>query len=547
MSAVVSAVEVHEALGMLANLELLPDAQRRLAAETAVKLATDVLYVAVIGEFKRGKTTLINALLDAAALPTGVTPVTAVSTLLRFGAACSAVVLGNDGAETAIDVADLGDYVTEQGNPDNRRGVREVVVTHPAPLLRSGLTIVDTPGMGSVHAHNTEMAEAFLPRVDVALLVLSVDAPLSDAEAALLARVRASAARVAICLNKADLLSPLQVDEVVSFVTRRLESEGEHDVIPVFVVSARHACEGRPGSGMAELRDWLEDTVGGRRQALINERGGRVAAALLSAAEAAVRVEEAVAAHSAAALASASRAFEGAQRELAAEAAEARSLLLTAGAEDAANVIDTRSQHLRAGLPSLLLGRDDGWEDELRSAAARWVHETEADLVQTLGPRLQRHVSRLQDQADRFISRAGAAFGVTLPIEGAIEPLLTLPPVRVEISDAPGALAMGVRRLREGLPGGAGRRWRAGARRRRAVEDADRLAGRLHHAASEAVAVATREWAEEVEARWRLLSDAIAAAVDRGRRTAEGEHVDSTRLDSLGVRLDRIRQMVGDA
>jgi ribosome biogenesis GTPase A len=50
-------------LRLLANVEVLPPAERRLAAETAAKLAEALVYVAVIGEFKRGKSTLINALL----------------------------------------------------------------------------------------------------------------------------------------------------------------------------------------------------------------------------------------------------------------------------------------------------------------------------------------------------------------------------------------------------------------------------------------------------------------------------------------------------
>ena len=64
-----------------------------------------------------------------------------------------------------------------------------------------GIVLADTPGTGSVHAHNTQSTAAFLPRVDVALLVLSVTAPLSDAEAHLLTAVGETAARAAVCLS----------------------------------------------------------------------------------------------------------------------------------------------------------------------------------------------------------------------------------------------------------------------------------------------------------------------------------------------------------
>jgi GTPase Era involved in 16S rRNA processing len=85
--------------------------------------------------------------------------------------------------------------------------VREVVVEQPAPLLASGLVLADTPGTGSVHRHNTATTTACFPRIDVAVLVLTVDAPLSEAETGLLATVGGTAARMAVCLNKTDLLS----------------------------------------------------------------------------------------------------------------------------------------------------------------------------------------------------------------------------------------------------------------------------------------------------------------------------------------------------
>ena len=80
----IAGASLEDALRTLASLEVLPIAQRQLAEEAADKLAGSGLYVAVIGEFKRGKTTLINALLGADLLPTGVLPVTAVPALVAL-------------------------------------------------------------------------------------------------------------------------------------------------------------------------------------------------------------------------------------------------------------------------------------------------------------------------------------------------------------------------------------------------------------------------------------------------------------------------------
>ena len=242
-------------LRTLASLEMLPIAQRQLAEEAADKVAGSGLYVAVIGEFNRGKTTLINALLGAELLPTGVLPVTAVPALVRFGLRPRVVVRLLDGSEEASDIAGLQGYLTEQENPGNRKGVREAIIEFPAAVLESGLILVDTPGTGSVHLHNTQAAVDFLPRVDVALLVLSVDAPLSESEARMLQDVSRTAARIAVCVNKVDRLTPNETREAVEFVRARVAAIHTSDAT-VFAVSARG---GDGDTGLGALTTWLEN------------------------------------------------------------------------------------------------------------------------------------------------------------------------------------------------------------------------------------------------------------------------------------------------
>jgi GTP-binding protein EngB required for normal cell division len=255
-------------LRVLAHLEVLPPAERRLAAETAVKLAEALVYVAVIGEFKRGKSTLINALLGEDVLPTGITPVTAAPTLVRFGPAARAVIYRRDGSAAPVPLAQLP------------------VVEHIAPLLASGLVLADTPGTGSVHRHNTETTTEFFPRIDVAVLVLTVDAPLAEAETGLLAAVGGTAARMAVCLNKTDLLSRAEVEEALDFIRPQIAAVAQRADVAVFPVSARVARAGdTEGSGLAALCQWLREVVVGAREALVRERACHVAAALLTVAD----------------------------------------------------------------------------------------------------------------------------------------------------------------------------------------------------------------------------------------------------------------------
>ena len=159
------------------------------ARELAARVSEGRFYVACIGQFKRGKSTLINALIGAPILPVGFIPVTAVPTVIRFGERERARVRGRDGSWREIAVPDLGEYVSEEHNPENAKGIAGVEVFVPSPLLASGMCLVDTPGLGSVFTGNTAATEAFIPHIDAALVVIGADPPLAGEELALVEAV----------------------------------------------------------------------------------------------------------------------------------------------------------------------------------------------------------------------------------------------------------------------------------------------------------------------------------------------------------------------
>jgi len=216
-------------------------------------------YVALLGQFKRGKSTLVNALLEADVLPTGVTPVTSVITLVRFGPVPRATVMTPDASVHDIPVRALPDYVTEQGNPGNRRGVRVVEIEWPAPLLGSGACLVDTPGVGSVIAASAAETHGFVPQVDVALIVLGVDPPITASELELVRSLSIEGVPMLVVLNKIDHLAPEEIEAGAGF-TRQVLNEQLRQEVLVLTVSARAArqgqplADGRPRGGIDDLR-----------------------------------------------------------------------------------------------------------------------------------------------------------------------------------------------------------------------------------------------------------------------------------------------------
>ena len=235
--------ELARAADELASAATSSDELKARARRLADRLARRRFNVSVLGEFKRGKSTLINALLGAELMPAGVLPLTAVATEVSYGEP-GATVVRLDGTTEDINLADLADYVTEARNPANVRQVARVEARTPAELLRPGVVLVDTPGIGSVFRHNDEAATRALLEADGAVLLLSADAPLSEAERQLLANLSERQAPTFFVLNRADHLSPAERDEVSRFVTEAVAGELGHKE-RLWCVSARAALSAR--------------------------------------------------------------------------------------------------------------------------------------------------------------------------------------------------------------------------------------------------------------------------------------------------------------
>ncbi len=212
------------------------------------------LRVLVAGEAKRGKSTLVNALLGRTLLPTGVTPVTAVSTTVSPADAPDnehVVVTLANGRRLRLPLNEVADYVTEQGNPNNIRGAQEVRVRVHVPLLTEhAVELVDTPGIGSIYEHNTAEARAALQTLDAAILVLSGDPPITASERDLLQQIDKTSVYTFVVLNKTDRLSADELEEAISF-TRQVCREVTGTEARVFPCSAR---SGIADSGLARLR-----------------------------------------------------------------------------------------------------------------------------------------------------------------------------------------------------------------------------------------------------------------------------------------------------
>ena len=211
---------------------------RQIEACRNLLLQDKHIDVAILGQFKAGKSSFLNSLIGKPLLPVGVIPVTTTITRLQYGKRERAIIRYFDGREIEAEVTTVGEFTSEAQNPANQKNVEVVDVELPSLEKYIGLRLVDTPGLGSIFKYHIEISENWLPQVGTAFLAISSDRPLSANDLQLIRDLRRHTPKIVILLTKADLLSPEQQEEVVRFFRSSLQKE-LHEEFPIFLYSTR--------------------------------------------------------------------------------------------------------------------------------------------------------------------------------------------------------------------------------------------------------------------------------------------------------------------
>lgn len=258
------------------------DLRRRLE-QTRERLQDPNIRVIVVGEFKQGKSQLINALVNAPVCPVDDDIATAVPTTVRYGERASASVVSSSAVGGAIEadgrsrraevpIAELARYVSERGGRGTDSDVSAAEVVLPRKLLKSGLTLIDSPGVGGLNSAHALTTLATLPSAHAMLFVSDASQEYTEPEIQFLRHAMRISPNVACVLSKIDLYPQWRrVEELDRGHLHSIDPD-----IPVFPVSSnlRLAAieasdhELNTESGFATLISYLRKDVVGQAELL---------------------------------------------------------------------------------------------------------------------------------------------------------------------------------------------------------------------------------------------------------------------------------------
>lgn len=247
-----------------------PDLAARLTA-LRQRLDRSEIHVFIIGDYKMGKSTMVNALVGTTICPVDDGISTTVTTLVRHAPEPTATAVfppaepDGDPVQQPVPFADVADLVSEAGNPGNRQNVRVVEIGVPQPILAGGLVVVDTPGVGGLASPESAATLAAATGADAVIFATSAAQELTAPEVELLEAVAASCPRAVVALTKIDIHPAWRrIAEInrLHLTTRKLDAR----VIPVsselrLQALALGDAELNEESGFFELAAHLRDDV----------------------------------------------------------------------------------------------------------------------------------------------------------------------------------------------------------------------------------------------------------------------------------------------
>ncbi len=239
------------------------------------KIKNNQFNLVTLGQLKRGKSTFINSVLGKPVCYCDILPTSSsIVEIKNSSNGDEALVHFSDKSVKKILLSELKDYTTEQYNPQNEKKVSKAEVYVQSEYLNGGMTLVDTPGEGSIDVAHDEIAYDYLPKADAAIFLITSDLPISAAEYKFLQEVKKYIHKIFFLLNKSDTIDNTDLYKVLQYNKEVIEKRLGIKDAKIFPVSSKLALEAKLEKNTNKLKESklpnFEEVL---RDFILNEKG----------------------------------------------------------------------------------------------------------------------------------------------------------------------------------------------------------------------------------------------------------------------------------
>ncbi len=218
-------------------------------------IQNDFYTVVVLGEFKRGKSTFVNALLGTSLLPMDILPETATINAIMYRDTPTVQVVLQDGSiEKGEPTAEYLKRFSARQDGNEAEKVRYIKIGYPSELLKNRVILVDTPGVSDLDEQRCDVTYEFIPKANAVIFLLDANSPLKKTEKDFIEErlLPQNISNILFLLNKYDSVDEEEDEELIEETSARLSNAFQRE-IPVYPVSARWALEGLEQSNEAMI------------------------------------------------------------------------------------------------------------------------------------------------------------------------------------------------------------------------------------------------------------------------------------------------------
>jgi septin family protein len=218
--------------------------------------------VMIVGEFNRGKSTFINALLGEEILPSSPTPCTAIINEVKWSETKNAVLHYHEKNDQPskepfrVSIDEIEQYVVIDMKDKKESIYKKLELFWPLRFCKNGVEIIDSPGLNE-DGIRQQVTESYLSTVDAVIFILSCDQLFTDAERQVIDnKIRyAGHEDIFFVCNYINRIRNKEVEKVKQFALDKLSSRTRLGAQRIFFINALGALDGKIEDDMEALEN----------------------------------------------------------------------------------------------------------------------------------------------------------------------------------------------------------------------------------------------------------------------------------------------------